>query len=129
MRIPANNASCLFVVAALTLVCILPDSAMADSMRCGDSIISAGDSKAKTILRCGNPFYQEKVEVQSAQQSRTKGQIQKRDKYTSDFTADTFSTSSSVGIEKWYYKLGEGQFMRIITFNGDTIIKIEEGDK
>jgi hypothetical protein len=37
--------------------------------------------------------------------------------------------SSTVTVEKWTYNLGYGKFLRILTFEGDTLVKIEKGDK
>jgi len=35
----------------------------------------------------------------------------------------------TVPVERWTYVLGQRQFMRILTFEADTLVKIELGDK
>jgi len=76
---------------------------MANTMRCGNLLIETGDSKVKVLTRCGEPLLKEII-------SGSVG-------------------SSSPKIEEWTYDMGPGQFLRILTFKGSTLIKIELGDK
>ena len=117
------------IVLVIIFLIILLDIAKADTMYCGNNLISDGDSKAKVILRCGEPFYKTTAEAQSSIQSQTLGQIQQQNKNTYDYGSNTSSRLSDVSIEKWYYNLGAGQFIHILTFKGDICIKIETGDK
>lgn len=115
----------------LTAVMVLAylSVARADSMRCGNNIISDGASKAMVILRCGQPFYREQVEIQGSGQSQTQGQILKHDKNSYNYFGSTSSRSVEISIEKLFYNLDEGQLIRILTFKAGTLIKIETGDR
>ncbi len=55
------------IIPVLFFLITLVDIAKADSMRCGNNIISDGDSKVKVILRCGQPFYKEIVEIKGSE--------------------------------------------------------------
>src|SRR3989338_10507102 len=80
------------VLSVILMVCSFANPARADSMRCGSNLVSDGDSKAKVILRCGQPFYKEQVKVESSGQSQTQGQIQKSGPETYNFSGNTSST-------------------------------------
>ena len=86
----------------------------ADTMKCGTKLISDGDSKAKVLLRCGEPFMKEFVGEKTVR-SRLYGGYGIR--------------SDTVPVERWTYILGQNKFMRILTFEADKLIKIELGDK
>lgn len=85
----------------------------ADSMKCGTKLVSPGDSKAKVLIRCGEPMFKEVV-----------GETTVHRKFFG-FTIK----SSTVIVEKWTYNLGYGKFLRILTFEGDRLVRIEKGDK
>ena len=104
---------------------VLPGLVSADSMRCGNRVISTGHTKAKVLITCGEPFLREVVEERGFAQ--TEGAIQKFGGEESTFSAST--TSSLTTVEKWTYNLGSNQFLRILTFEGDKLIDIELGDK
>lgn len=108
---------------------IISSFARADSMRCGDNLVQTGDDKAKVLVRCGQPLTKEVVEVKGTQNTSTQGQIVGLGAGISKYSETTLANTSSVPIERWIYNLGEGQFMRILTFEGNKIIKIELGDK
>lgn len=86
----------------------------ADTMKCGTKLISDGDTKAKVLLRCGEPQMKEFV-----------GEKTVRSKLHGGYGIK----STTVPIERWTYILGQRQFMRILTFEADTLVKIELGDK
>ena len=47
----------------LLLVFTLPAS-YADSMRCGNKLISTGDKKAEVLIKCGEPLTQETIAIE-----------------------------------------------------------------
>ena len=87
--------------------------AHADSLDCGTRIISSGDSKVEVLLKCGEPFFQEVVGERK---------IVRR-------WMGIYMGSKTVLIEKWTYNLGSNRFLRILTFEGGELKKIETGDK
>jgi hypothetical protein len=72
----------------------------ADSLRCGNRVISKGDSKIEVLAKCGQPDMKEV------------------DSYD---TTGTVSRSGNVSlktstVERFYYNCGEGRFLRVLIF-------------
>ncbi len=124
MRISLPNLSFLI---ALILLCA--PVAEADSMRCGSKLISDGDSKVKVMLRCGEPFYKETVGSETQKTEEVEGVKLKTGKGVIRYGEVTKGESVSVTIERWYYITGRTSFIRILTFKGDKVDKIELGEK
>jgi hypothetical protein len=93
------------------------------NMRCpsdgGSVIVCDGDTKFETIQKCGEPDYVEDI-----------GFI-----FSGEFGSITNSTDTegayrefARSVEKWYYNCGEGRFMKVITFQGNQVVMIENGD-
>jgi hypothetical protein len=97
----------------LLITLVLTDVASGDSMKCGTRLVSRGDGKAKVLLRCGEPFFREIIGEKT---------------YHRRFF-HYFTRSSTVIVERWTYNLGSTRFLRILTFEGDRLVRIELGDK
>ena len=82
---------CLFVFLALTA-----QGAAADSLRCGQALITRNDSKYEVLKKCGEPDYREVVS----------GELQDKE-------------------EVWIYDFGPQRFQYVITFKGFRIFRIE----
>lgn len=109
----------LFMILAASIG-LLPGVSLADSMYCGNRLVVDGDTKPIVLLRCGEPFYKETVGYLTFENRRRKF-FRKNDERE-------FSSQSTVAVEKWYYNFGSNQFIRAVTFEGDTVVKIEELD-
>ncbi len=83
-------------VLALSLTAAVPVAMGGESMRCGTALVMVGDSKVQVLDRCGEPDYQEIVS----------GAFRRR-------------------VEQWYYRREQGQFPRILTFDGIRLVRIE----
>jgi hypothetical protein len=80
-----------------------------DSFRCGNWIISTGDSKMEVISKCGPPDDSETVSVDMTTSETRKGEpvvIIKK-------------------VEKLYYNCGEGRISRLLTFIDGKLVMIE----
>ncbi len=89
----------LFLVPLLLLaVRIAPasETAAASSMRCGNRLVLPGDSKYRVLQRCGEPEYRERIS----------GYLERP-------------------MEQWFYYRGPQHFSRILTFDGNTLVRIE----
>jgi hypothetical protein len=73
-------------------------------MRCGNRLVSTGDSNSRVVLRCGEPIFSEVIAVEKSKKS----EVKKENK-----------------IEKRTYDLGIGKQLRILTFQNGKLIKIE----
>ena len=116
-----------FSLIALMLLCA--PVAKADSMRCGSDLISDGDSKVRVMLRCGEPYYKETVGSEVHKTEEVEGIEVKTGHGIIRYGEVTKGESVSVTVERWYYIIGRTSFIRILTFKGDKLEKIELGDK
>jgi hypothetical protein len=90
-----------------------------DTMRCGRKLVSTGDSKVKVLMTCGEPWMREVIGEKSYSQ-RTDQRYGNQSNY---------EDSTTVLVEKWTYYLGRNQFLRYLTFEGDTLVRIVVGEK
>ena len=81
----------------------------ADGFRCpkNDRLISDGDSMKKVIAKCGPPATRE-------------------DLITSGCTEDGVCQSYKIG-ELWTYDFGHYYLTEILSFHGQTLVKVKEG--
>jgi len=70
------------------------------AFKCGDEMISTGDSRAGVLMKCGKPNHTDKYGAKK-------------------------SKRGSQGIEKWYYNCGKGDFIYVLTFENG-VLKNEE---
>jgi len=76
----------------------------ADAMRCGNNLVTVGDSKAKVLLVCGEPMISEVIATEKTDDRKEL-------------------------VEAWTYHRGPGSFLQILTFRGGKLILIETGDR
>ena len=83
--------------------------ALADGFRCpkNDRLINDGDSMKKVIAKCGPPATRE-------------------DLVTSGCTEDGVCESAKIG-ELWTYDFGPFYLTKILSFHGQTLVKVEDG--
>lgn len=117
----------LFIIALF--IGFLASPASADSMRCGDKLVSTGYTTGEVVLICGEPYYKETTGVEKEEASLSTRNIDKLNEGVSGDVKSASSASVEVAVEQWYYNLGENQFVRILTFEGGTLTKVEEGEK
>ena len=98
------------IIAVILFAILICSPTYADSLRCGNTLVSTGNSTSKVLLRCGKPVLTETVAVE-----KTKTSILKTEK----------STAKEVMIEKWTYDFGKKYPLRILTFRNGVLVKIE----
>ncbi len=79
-------------------------SAGASTLRCGTELVSVGDVAAEVLLKCGEPLTRETVAVESE--------------------GDTDTV-----VERWTYHMGDGQFLKILTFEAGVLTSVENGER
>jgi hypothetical protein len=87
----------LSVPVIVALIFIAPDCS---ALRCGDEIVSTGDSKARVLIKCGKPTYKEKIGAKKSRRNKR-------------------------GLEKWYYNCGKDDFVYALTFEKGSLKKEE----
>ena len=99
----------LFMTITLSLICVVSLlCSEAFAFRCGNGLVSIGDTKARVIMECGKPTYKERVGAKS-QYAVDQGQSRGR--------------KSSRSVEQWSYNCGEGDFIYVLTFEGGRLVK------
>ena len=100
------------VVIALSLLIAFSSTGLTDitTIACGGKIVKVGDSKAKILTTCGKPLKRAYL----AEEDRPWWKI--------------WAKRESVAVEKWVYN-NASCGIRTLTFQGITLIKIEEGDE
>lgn len=101
---------------AAVLLLILADVAAADSMRCGSALATIGDLDTEVLLKCGEPLSREAVAIKELT-VRRRGFLRQME------------TTTEEKVEKWTYRPGGGQFMRVLTFQGGILVDIEQLDQ
>jgi hypothetical protein len=74
---------------------------------CDGGIVSEGNTQVDVLRRCGPPTF-----------------VTQPDKTCTDWDDSVSQTT----VIHWIYNLGPGKFIRTITFTGDRVTDIEEGD-
>lgn len=82
---------------------ILCDAGATGTMRCGQWVISSGDSIVTVISRCGEPLYKEVI-------SGGEGSRGQR-------------------VEQWTYSQGTNRFIKILEFRSGTLVSIRSGKR
>lgn len=85
------------------------------SMRCGTVLVSLGDTKLETLLKCGEPVWRETLAGGCCP-----GSYLRR-------AGGRFKTYSGF-FEEWTYNFGPQQFMRILRFQNGRLVDIELGE-
>jgi len=99
----------LLIIFLGLLICAihLPAYGKDVSLRCGDSLIVTGDSRARVLLRCGEPYLRETI-----------GYIRSTD----------YGERVEFTLEAWTYDSTPDMF-KIITFKGNRVLSIETENK
>lgn len=106
----------MIVSMALFISLILPQSALAESLRCKGDIVEIGDAKIDVFRKCGEPAlkdtYCEKTPLKI---KRADGQL------------DTLEHCENV--EVWTYNPGKGQFWTNLYFTEGKLRDMRYGDR
>jgi hypothetical protein len=105
--------SCVFI----TFVILIIYPVIASGWSCGREIVWVGDSKSKVLSRCGRP---DSSSVTSQKESGSVGgKIRSSGRFRGGYSSTTVTT------EVWTYDCGRNDYLYELTFEGDTLKKIE----
>jgi len=109
--------------AIVSLVILAIGTSTAFAFRCGSRLVNVGDTKAEVLSKCGDPNFMDQSEetTNTMATSRTTKTGWARYRTTGEATSRTTLT------ETWTYNLGERKLMKILTFEGNVLKKIEDG--
>jgi hypothetical protein len=105
MRIPTYGV----FSGIISLLLLLSFPCTLHAFRCGDGLVSVGDSKGKVLIECGKPTFKEKVEDRETRNKAT--------------GTKTKGVKSSKTVEQWTYNCGKDDFIYILTFAGGKLVK------
>jgi len=104
-----KSGICLFLALFCTLVgvnlLLCPE---AFAFRCGNGLVSVGDTKSRVMIECGKPT--------------SKGRVGANDVYYND-QGQKRRKKSSRTVEQWTYNCGEGDFIYVLTFEGGKLTR------
>lgn len=100
----------LFLFVGIFLFCFV-SIANGDSFRCGNRVVSTGDSKMEVLSKCGPPDDSETVSYDTKGSVSSGGSVDLRTKK----------------VDKLYYNCGDGRFIRVLTLIDGKLVRIENG--
>ena len=123
-RLIHNNALAVALAAPLLLL-----SADALAMRCGNALISKGDTQAKVLKYCGDP-----VQTQKSLAIRSGVYVDSRGGTTIKSSNDLLVGRGTflpygrheVLVEKWIFNFGPSKLMREVIFAGGIVEDVRE---
>ena len=99
------------MIATILALLILPVPCLAQSLTCGRNVIVTGSTKTEVLAKCGPPAIRQSEGLGRSSLSSGAG------------TGRTVVRS----METWVYNFGRNRAMRILTFEGEELKKIELG--
>ena len=117
-----NHVTVFFLIAILGGLFLYPEAASA--FRCGTRIVNIGDTKWEVLNKCGPPQWQEAWEEKRIDRVYRAPDL---DFHRSRESRYPLGVVTYVPVEEWTYNLGPSQFMRILRFEGNRLIRIETG--
>jgi|LQYC01.1.fsa_nt_gi hypothetical protein len=102
---------------------MVPCAAPTDACRCGNKLVSTGDTKSEILASCGPPTWAEE---------RTEERIERThgDDYYDDrgVLRQPFYSKVQVNVDEWFYNFGPNQFIQIFKFENGRLVSIENGN-
>jgi hypothetical protein len=94
------------------LACLaFPFSALdAVAFSCGSRVVSAGDSKAEVVMKCGEPAWKDSHEEEITERP----------------DADT-KRKTTITVDEWIYNFGPQSFLRILEFRNGKLAVVKTG--
>ena len=79
------------------------------AFRCGNGVVSIGDTKSRVLIECGKPTYRERAGSKDTYSGEKSGKKKR----------------SSKTVDQWSYNCGDGDFIYVLTFEGGKLTKEE----
>ena len=104
------------------LLSVVPCAAPTDACRCGNKLVSTGDTKAEVLSKCGPPAFSEQ---------RTEERVERihgESHYNQGELREPIAGKVEVNIDEWFYNFGPNQFIQIFKFENGRLVAIENGN-
>lgn len=107
-----------FMVLSVISFNVLADS----SCRCGNRLVSVGDTISEVLAKCGPPTW-----VEERKEERLE-RIYNDSYYKNGTLREPIYTNVQVNIEEWFYNFGSNRFMQVFTFENGKLVEITTGN-
>ena len=97
----------------------------AHAFRCGTRLISVGDSKFRVLSECGDPTH---IDIWEEERIFRDFHTPKYTDSENQHYREFFVVKQQVTIERWTYNLGALKFIRYLTFENGSLVKIVTGE-
>ncbi len=94
------------LAASVLALCLVPATAHAEKLRCGNRLVRAGDTRTAVLQKCGEPLSKDILGVDT----------HRRYRYGAVVTTERV-------VEEWVYR--DRQMLRTLYFRGGILVNIE----
>jgi len=104
------------------LLSMVPYANSTDGCRCGNKLVSTGDTKSEVLAHCGPPTWSEE---------RTEERIERihgGDYYDRGVFREPVYGKVRVNVDEWFYNYGPTRFMQVFKFENGILVSIENGN-
>jgi hypothetical protein len=115
-----------FVLAAAALLLGAGDAAAIEDMRCGQRMVSKGDTLYAVRAVCGEPDAADRRVVTRSERRRVRGPCFK-DRAGQVICERTEEVFIDVVIDQWTYDFGTQRFVRYLTFENGSLARVATG--
>jgi hypothetical protein len=109
----------------LALIASFPLSAGAQTLRCGETLISEGITQAEVAARCGQPTLIDHQTIYSEGAAALPGGPPPGDWVGLSLPGVVRRSGSEIPVEVWTYNFGPDRFMQRIRFENGVVVKVE----
>lgn len=114
-----RRAGKIWMPIMISVCLILLKSQDCPAFRCGNGLVTEGDTKAKVLIECGKPTYKEKT---SGKQKKIKTTSTKS-RIVEGVSPQKKYQNRSRSVEKWYYNCGNNDFIYVLEFENGILQK------
>jgi hypothetical protein len=111
-------------IGELVLVACFPLAAGAESLRCGEALISEGTTQAEVSVRCGQPSQINRQTLYSEGAAALPGGPPPAGGLPI-LPGAVARSGSEAAVETWIYNFGPSRLMQSIRFENGVVVKIE----
>ena len=115
-----KKAYILFIV--FLLLSMVPTAEPTDGCRCGNKLVSTGDTKVEVLSKCGPPTWSEQRQEERIE--RTHG----NDYYDRGELREPVLNKVEINVDEWFYNFGPTRFIQIFKFENGRLVSIENGN-
>jgi len=118
-----------FIVISSLVLSVLLIHSSALALRCGNVLVSMGDTKAQVTKKCGEPSHIESWEETRPIHGKYYYPYRYSSKYKKHHRPYGHGARETITVEEWTYNFGHTTFIRYLRFEKGRLREITTGDK